>query len=294
MSFHDSIPARAAIALVLAITLSITLVACGANDAPSSAVDDLGSAGAPDTTTLALEDEAGAPDAASDAGDTAPSSAAEDGPLSDAGSQEAESDAGATGTEAESPRPTGTSSDGDASPAVALDDEAGAVPPPPACDDLSPTPSDSEGPYYTPDTPMQSILFEPEDEGTPLLVSGYVVDIDCTPQPGAKLDIWQTDPAGDYDNEGYRFRGHLFTDDNGFYGFLTMLPGTYPGRPRHIHLRVHAPGEAEPTLTSQLYFRLPDGTDDTAGVDPALVVDLAEEPQGEGLAGRFDFVLEAE
>ena len=166
--------------------------------------------------------------------------------------------------------------------------------PPPSCADLEPTPFDAEGPFFTPDTPERTDLREPGEPGTPLRIVGYVLDTDCRALPGAKLDVWHTDDAGDYDNEGYRYRGHLFTDAAGTYVFDTILPGTYPGRPRHIHLHVHATGESEPTLTSQLYFRLPDGTDDTAGVDPALVLDLATEPGGEALAGRFDFVLKAE
>jgi protocatechuate 3,4-dioxygenase beta subunit len=55
-----------------------------------------------------------------------------------------------------------------------------------------------------------------------------------------------------YDNSGFRFRGHQFTDAKGRYALTTVVPGLYPGRTRHIHLKVQAPGD--PVLTTQLFF----------------------------------------
>jgi protocatechuate 3,4-dioxygenase beta subunit len=273
MSVHDSVPARTALALVLATTLA----ACGSS-VPPAALDGEGSSGAPDTITFALEDEADAPSAA------ASSSGAD-------ASETLEDDSQAA---AEAGEPVDATGDGAVASTDASIDEVAAALPAPSCADLAPTPFDAEGPFYTADTPERDDLREPGDPGTALRVVGYVLDSDCRTLPGAKIDVWQTDDAGDYDNEGYGYRGHLFTDEAGAYAFTTILPGTYPGRPRHIHLRVHAPDDTDPTLTSQLYFRLPDGTDDTAGVDPALVVDLEDDPEAGGLAGRFDFVLETE
>jgi protocatechuate 3,4-dioxygenase beta subunit len=64
--------------------------------------------------------------------------------------------------------------------------------------------------------------------------------------------VWQADASGAYDNSGYRLRGHLFTDAQGRYRFETVVPGLYPGRTRHLHVKVQAPNG--PILTTQLYF----------------------------------------
>ena len=44
--------------------------------------------------------------------------------------------------------------------------------------------------------------------------------------------------AGVYDNRGYRFRGHQFTDANGRYALTTVVPGPIPASRRHIHVKV--------------------------------------------------------
>jgi protocatechuate 3,4-dioxygenase beta subunit len=66
------------------------------------------------------------------------------------------------------------------------------------------------------------------------------------------LDFWQADSNGTYDNAGFRLRGHLYTDKQGRYRLETIVPGPYPGRTRHIHVKVAIPGQ--PILTTQLYF----------------------------------------
>ena len=60
------------------------------------------------------------------------------------------------------------------------------------------------------------------------------------------------DEYGEYDNAGFRYRGHLFSDREGRYRFRTILPALYPGRTRHYHIKVQAP--ERPVLTTQLYF----------------------------------------
>src|SRR5688572_8363377 len=71
--------------------------------------------------------------------------------------------------------------------------------PTPACaddDDLAATVEQTEGPFYTPDTPERRSLLEPGITGTRLVVSGYVYDTACQPIPGALLDFWHCDDAG--------------------------------------------------------------------------------------------------
>jgi protocatechuate 3,4-dioxygenase beta subunit len=164
--------------------------------------------------------------------------------------------------------------------------------PTPACvddDDLEATVPQTEGPFYTPDTPERQSLLEPGMAGTKLVVSGYVYDTACQPIPGALLDFWQCDDAGVYDNAGYRLRGHQFADDEGRFVLETIVPGLYAGRTRHIHVKAQAPNQ--PVLTTQLYF--PDEpANATDGIfHPALVMDMEDAADGE--VGFFTFVLSA-
>lgn len=114
------------------------------------------------------------------------------------------------------------------------------------------TPAQTEGPYFTRNSPERASLLEPGMGGTRLVLTGFVVDTACQPIPRALLDFWQADDAGQYDNVGYRLRGHQFTDDAGAYSLETVVPGLYPGRTRHFHLKVQAPNGR--ILTTQLYF----------------------------------------
>jgi protocatechuate 3,4-dioxygenase beta subunit len=123
----------------------------------------------------------------------------------------------------------------------------------PACGPQAPrTPSQTEGPYYTPNTPLRASLVEPGTHAPRLVLSGRVVSVACAPVSGALLDFWHCDEQGEYDNVGFRYRGHQFADAEGGFRLETIFPAIYPGRARHIHVKVQAPGG--PILTTQLYF----------------------------------------
>jgi protocatechuate 3,4-dioxygenase beta subunit len=124
--------------------------------------------------------------------------------------------------------------------------------------------------------------------GTRLTLSGVVVDTSCAPLPGSKVDVWQADSAGVYDNAGYTLRGHVFTDEAGRYAIRTVVPGEYPGRTEHIHVKVTPPGGR--TLTSQLYFPGMSTNDGDGIFSPDLVLTITE--SGDELAGTFTFVVE--
>jgi len=125
--------------------------------------------------------------------------------------------------------------------------------PTPACDDGDdPTPRQTEGPFFTPSSPERSSLREDGMAGTPIALSGVVLTRACRPVAGALVDLWHADDSGAYDNEGFRLRGHQFTDGDGRYRFETIVPGLYPGRTRHFHVKYQAPDQ--PVLTTQLYF----------------------------------------
>ncbi|PBC66190.1 protocatechuate 3,4-dioxygenase beta subunit [Streptomyces sp. TLI_235] len=159
----------------------------------------------------------------------------------------------------------------------------------PACHDGDePTAEQIEGPYFKPGSPLRTVLTAPGTPGTPLTVSGYVFGRACRPVAGVLLDFWQADAAGAYDNAGYGLRGHQFSDDQGRFTLTTVVPGLYPGRTRHLHVKLQAPGR--PVLTTQLYFPgEPRNSTDTI-FDPALVMTVRQ--SGPGREASFDFVLD--
>ena len=165
---------------------------------------------------------------------------------------------------------------------------AASLTPTPACgddDDDDPTPSQTEGPFFTPRSPKRTSLLEAGIDGTRLIVAGMVLTRGCQPVANALVDFWQCDAAGVYDNIGYRLRGHQFTDDKGRYRLETIVPGVYPGRTRHIHVKVQAPRQS--VLTTQLYF--PDEPRNRRDriFHPELLMRMNGTDEG-----RFDFVLD--
>ncbi len=128
-----------------------------------------------------------------------------------------------------------------------------ALPPTPDCgDDDDITPRQTEGPYYTPNSPERTSLLEPSIIGIKITVTGQVLTTDCKPVARALVDFWHANEDGEYDNLGYKLRGHQFTDAAGRYTLKTIMPGLYPGRTRHFHVKVQAPNQR--ILTTQLYF----------------------------------------
>ena len=166
-----------------------------------------------------------------------------------------------------------------------------ALEPTPACgdDDDEPTLAQTEGPYFTPNSPERSSLLEANMPGTRMVVSGLVVTTNCEPVARALLDFWHADDAGVYDNVGYRLRGHLFTDEQGRYRLETIVPGLYPGRTRHFHVKVQAPNQ--PVLTTQLYFPDEPANQRDGIYRPELLMNVQEDGPG-GKAWTFNFVLE--
>jgi len=162
------------------------------------------------------------------------------------------------------------------------------LPPTPSCGaSESPTASQTEGPYYKRSTPLRSSLIEPGVTGDRLVLSGFVLTTDCKPVPGAVLDFWHADAKGNYDNEGFRLRGHVLADAQGRYRLETIVPGLYPGRTRHIHVKVQPSGGR--VLTTQLYFPDDAGNQRDGLYAPALQMSLTR--GGEAAQGSFNFVL---
>ena len=129
---------------------------------------------------------------------------------------------------------------------------------------LTPTPPCELGPFYKRLAPHETNMRTDKDPGMPMNVAGNVYSESGEILPNAKVEVWQTDHFGHYDNRGYRFRATLASSQKGSYEFESVLPGHYPQRVcQHVHYLVTAPGHKP--LTTQLYF----GSDPVFEGDPA-------------------------
>lgn len=110
----------------------------------------------------------------------------------------------------------------------------------------APTKADMEGPFYKAGAPVRT------ETGQGLVVAGAVRSAGaCAPIAGARVEWWQANPGGVYDDA---HRGALVSGEGGRYRFSTSFPPPYSGRPAHVHIKVFAPGHR--TLTTQLYPRV--------------------------------------
>jgi protocatechuate 3,4-dioxygenase beta subunit len=164
-----------------------------------------------------------------------------------------------------------------------------ALAPTPACHaGEMPTRPQIEGPFFKPASPLRGDLREPGMAGRPAELAGFVLTRACRPVAGALIELWHADDQGEYDNTGFRLRGHLFADAKGHYAFKTIMPGLYPGRTRHFHIKVQAAAES-PVLTTQLYF--PDEPrnqeDDLFRLELTMQIAASDD----ALRARFDLVL---
>lgn len=139
------------------------------------------------------------------------------------------------------------------------------------------TPAQTEGPFYPPephaetdvDLTMLAGHTEPAT-GDVVLVRGRVTNSDGVPLANVRVDIWQANHRGRYSHPDDRNTAELdpnfqgigiaYSDENGYYGFRTIMPGAYPlsalsesgWRARHIHFKIF--DDAGHRLTTQMYF----------------------------------------
>jgi catechol 1,2-dioxygenase len=174
--------------------------------------------------------------------------------------------------------------------------------PSPSAPPLGPTPSTCGetpdnilGPFFREGAPTRNDLNPLNEAGTKLTVEGRIFTDDCeTPIPGARMDVWQADDAGDYDLDSveYRFRALVEAGEDGSYRYTTVVPGRYLNgatyRPAHIHLRLNEAGHEE--LITQLYLEGDPFLESDPWALPELTRPAVDDGNG-GLILRFDLVL---
>jgi hypothetical protein len=164
------------------------------------------------------------------------------------------------------PEAAASSSMGPGSPT----DGAGSPPGVPDCSPpVTPTIAQTEGPYYKAGAPEAADLVTQDMPGTRLTLTGLVVATDCSPVAGARVETWQADATGSYDNEGYTLRATFSPMPT---AGSRSTPGPWRVRPDRAHPRqLTPPGGA--TLT-QLYFP---GSSQNGGdriYDDSLLLDI--------------------
>jgi protocatechuate 3,4-dioxygenase beta subunit len=150
------------------------------------------------------------------------------------------------------------------------------------------------GPFHrdgAPEMPAGGNIAPRDASGTPMIVSGRVLDLQGNAIAGAMLDVWQADSSGRYDSQyadsrELHMRGMFRADLEGRYTIRTVRPVHYqipsdgpvgrmlratnrhPWRPAHVHFVVSAQGyepvtthifdDGDPYLESDTVFAVKD------------------------------------
>ena len=169
--------------------------------------------------------------------------------------------------------------------------------------DCDTTHLDILGPYWSEDHPYRKVLANSNEPGTRVFISGTVKANDCeTPIQNAIVDVWHANDNGCYtvfmecdsgnsDGDPYNLRGKILTDENGEYGFESIWPGYYSGRPRHFHYKITTPQGLE--LVTQCYFEGdPQINQQWVEDHPGQIIPLNETENA--LIGIFDINMDEE
>ena len=199
---------------------------------------------------------------------------------------------------------------------AAVSGVASLVLPGPAWAALTPTPGQTEGPFY----PLTLPLDADADlatvagragpaKGVITHVLGRVLDLRGRAISGARVEIWQCDAFGHYHHprdgggadpnfQGY---GAVDTDAEGSYRFRTIRPVPYPGRTPHIHFALS--GRGFDRFTTQMYvageplndrdFVLSSIRDPAARQRVIVALRPADTIETGALLGQFDIVVGA-
>ena len=153
--------------------------------------------------------------------------------------------------------------------------------------------------------------------GEKMILEGRLLDADGRPIRRSLVEIWQANASGRYHHPGdqhdapldpnFEGIGRTFTDDEGWYRFITIKPGSYPWsnhafawRPQHIHFSLLGNAPVQRLIT-QMYFP----GDPMLDIDPiynsvpdpaarkrmVCTLDLKRGIENVALGYRFDIVL---
>jgi hydroxyquinol 1,2-dioxygenase len=133
------------------------------------------------------------------------------------------------------------------------------------------------GPFYRADAPHypDGANISLDGVGEPLSVSGRVVDLDGIAISGARIETWQANRDGYYENQQpdlqpeFNLRGIFESDHDGRFQYRTVKPAGYSvpsdgpagqmlgrvgyplRRPAHLHFQISAPGFE--TITTNIF-----------------------------------------
>jgi protocatechuate 3,4-dioxygenase beta subunit len=158
------------------------------------------------------------------------------------------------------------------------------------------------GPFHMVESPARELGADInlDGKGEPCLISGRVTGPDGEPLAGALVDVWQANEDGFYDVQQpelqpeRNLRGLFTTDEQGRYGFRSIVPryypipddgpvgdllaatGRHPNRPAHVHFIVTAPGHRP--VTTHVFVDTSPYLDSDAvfGVKESLVREFPE------------------
>lgn len=98
--------------------------------------------------------------------------------------------------------------------------------------------------------------------GEIIFVRGTIADSFGVPIEGTVIEIWQTNAAGkyhtlldedsEYVDKYFSMSGRAITDNLGQYNFITIMPGSNPGRAPHINMNIYHPKFGR--LETEMYF----------------------------------------
>jgi protocatechuate 3,4-dioxygenase beta subunit len=184
------------------------------------------------------------------------------------------------------------------------------------------TPSQTIGPFFSPDLIRESdddlackVPGGARAQGSPIVVTGRVIDEEGRPVRKAMIEVWQANQWGKYDHPDdvtdapvdpdFKGWGRMLTDAEGGYRFRSIRPGAYPNpgyddwmRPPHIHYSIFAAGLMQ-RLVTQMYFPgeplndidpILNGIDDLDARASLIARELPAQEDGSA-AFAFDIVL---
>jgi protocatechuate 3,4-dioxygenase beta subunit len=99
--------------------------------------------------------------------------------------------------------------------------------------------------------------------GEVIFIQGDIHDSFGVPIEGAVIEVWQTNAAGkyhtlleknsEYIDKYFSMSGKAVTDNLGHYHFISVMPGSNPGRAPHINMNIYHPKFGR--LETEMYFK---------------------------------------